>query len=289
MSSAFRTGVPSPSTTSRPTAGAAEKLDARCRPRRPARSVADPLRLSPAERSALLARVARTNLALFAWDPGATRRQPSAPSSASSGFTVWTTTSRPGGRRDGDRRPDRRRRTYVPYTNRPVLAHRRLLQPAGSADPCLGALLRAGRRRGRRERGARPRDRLHRLRDRNPPGSPRSWPRTQWRYRPTPARTGPCGGPVRPGVLGGPADGRLHMRYSARQRNIAWPTTRPPGGGGGRCASCFRRRRPHLASPVGARPGRAQQQRAAPAEAFSDVRPAPTDLRARYYDRVGAA
>jgi hypothetical protein len=273
----------------------AEKLDAR-----PADvddllvPVADPLRLSPAERSALLARVARTNLALFAWDPGATapatlraflgqlglRRLDHNLEAGEDGVTEIAVRTAGG-------------RTYVPYTNRPLSWH-----TDGYYNPpdrqirawalyCVRDAAEGGANEVLDHEIA-----YIRLRDRNP-----AWIAALMApdAMAIPANAGEDGtlreaqsGPV---FSVDPRDGRLHMRYSARQRNIAW-----------RDDSATREAEEALRVLFSAGDDRILRVRLAPGqgvlsnnvlhrrEAFSDVPDRPRlILRARYYDRVDAA
>jgi alpha-ketoglutarate-dependent taurine dioxygenase len=188
-------------------------------------SVRDPLALSGAERAALLDRVARANLALFAWP------RPSADSAVLRAFLAQLGLSRLdhnlGAEGDGVTElavKDGRGRTYIPYTNRPLSWHTDGYYNAPDrqirawALYCVRDAAAGGANQALDHEIA-----YIRLRDENP-----AWIAALMApdAMTIPANEGEEGvlreaqaGPV---FSVDPSDGRLHMRYSARQRNVAW-------------------------------------------------------------------
>ena len=187
--------------------------------------VQDPLALSAAERTALVDCVARANLALFEW------ARPSADSAVLRAFLAQLGLARldhnPGAEDDGVTelavKPGRGR-TYIPYTNRPLSWH-----TDGYYNPpdrqirawalyCVQDAAAGGANQALDHEIA-----YIRLRDENP-----AWIAALMApdAMTIPANKGEEGvlreaqaGPV---FSVNPGDGQLHMRYSARQRNVAW-------------------------------------------------------------------
>jgi hypothetical protein len=194
--------------------------------------VADPTRPSAGEVAALRATVGRANLALFRWD------RPSADPAVLSGFLATLGLRRLDrnlcAEEDGitalEVRPAEGGRTYIPYTNRPLSWH----TDGYYNDPghavrawalyCVSDAAAGGENEALDHEVA-----YIRLRDRNP-----AWVRAlmapdaitvpaneEGGAELRPARSGP--------VFAVDADGHLHMRYSARAKNIVWkdePATR---------------------------------------------------------------
>jgi len=187
--------------------------------------VRDPLAVSAAERAALLDRVARANLALFAWD------RPTDDSAVLRGFLAQLGLTRLdrnlGAEEDGVTELAVKAgggRTYIPYTNRPLSWH-----TDGYYNPpdrqirawalyCVRDAATGGANQALDHEIA-----YIRLRDENP-----AWIAALMApdAMTIPANEGEEGllraaqaGPV---FSVDPGDGRLHMRYSARQRNVIW-------------------------------------------------------------------
>jgi len=187
--------------------------------------VEDPLALSAAERAALLDRVARVNLALFQW------ARPSADSAVLRAFLAQLGLARLdhnlGAEDDGVTElavKAGQGRTYIPYTSRPLSWH-----TDGYYNPpdrqirawalyCVQDAAAGGANQALDHEIA-----YIRLRDENP-----AWIAALMApdAMTIPANEGEEGllreaqtGPV---FSVNPGDGQLHMRYSARQRNVVW-------------------------------------------------------------------
>jgi alpha-ketoglutarate-dependent taurine dioxygenase len=256
--------------------------------------VADPLEVAPAERAALLARVARTNLALFAWEPGSAasarlraflgqlglRRLDHNLEAEEDGVTEIAV------RTSGER-------VYVPYTNRPLSWHtdgyynppdRQIL---AWALYCVQDAAEGGANEVLDHEVA-----YIRLRDRNPTyAAALMAPDTMT----IPANAGEertlRGAQSGPVFSVDPRDGRLHMRYSARQRNIVWRDDAATREAAAALLALFSAGDDHilgfrLAPGQGVLSNNVLHRR----DGFSDVPDRPRlILRARYYDRVDAA
>jgi alpha-ketoglutarate-dependent taurine dioxygenase len=187
--------------------------------------VADPLRLTPAERSALLGRVARTNLAMFTWEAGAGA---SATLRAFLGqLGLHRLDHNLAAEEDGVSEiavRDDGGRTYIPYTNRALSWH-----TDGYYNPpdrqirawalyCVQDAAEGGANEVLDHEIA-----YIRLRDRDPAWIAALMAPDALTIPPNAGEAGILrdaqSGPV---FSVDPRDGRLHMRYSARQRNVQW-------------------------------------------------------------------
>ena len=257
-------------------------------------AVADPLILSSGERTALLQRVARANLALFSW------AGPTADTAVLRGFLAQLGLRRLdhnlGAEEDGVTEIAVRtgaERTYIPYTSRPLSWHTdgyynpRDRQIRAWALFCVQDADEGGANEFLDHEIA-----YIRLRDRNP-----AWVAALMApdAMTIPANTGEEGrlrdaqsGPV---FSVDPHDGCLHMRYSARQRNIQWredPATREAAAA---LLALFSAGDDHiLRFRLGPGQGALSNNVLHRRDGFRDDPSHPRRiLRARYYDRVDAA
>ena len=256
--------------------------------------VADPSQLTPAERSAILERIAGTNLALFAWEPGANasgtlraflgqlglHRLDHNLEAEEDGVTEIAVRARGG-------------RTYVPYTTRPLSWH-----TDGYYNPpdrqirawalyCVRSAAEGGANELLDHEIA-----YIRLRDRNPAWVAALMAPDAVTIPPNAGEEGTLrdaqSGPV---FSVDPRDGCLHMRYSARQRNIVWRDDAPTREAADALLALFSGGDDHilrvrLAPGQGVLSNNVLHRR----DAFRDDPGLPRlILRARYYDRVDAA
>jgi len=256
--------------------------------------IADPLALTAHERRALLEGVARSNLALFHW------ARPSADPAVLTRFLAQLGLARLdhnlGAEEDGvTALADKAGagRTYIPYTSRPLSWH-----TDGYYNPphrqirawalyCVSDAAEGGANQALDHEVA-----YIRLRDENP-----DWIAALMApdAMTIPANAGDEG--VLRGAQAGPVfsvdprDGRLHMRYSARQRNVAWRQDAATQAAAARLLALFSAGDAHILS-VRLTPGQGVLSNNVlhRRDGFSD---APGRrrliLRARYYDRVADA
>lgn len=257
-------------------------------------AVADPLRLSPAERTTLLDRTARANLVLFTLGPT------TADSGTLRAFLAQLGLRRLdhnlGAEEDGVTeiavRPESTR-TYIPYTNRPLSWH-----TDGYYNPpdrrirawalyCVADAAEGGANQLLDHEIA-----YIRLRDRNP-----AWIAALMApdAMTIPANTGEEGTvrDAQPGPVFSvdPDDGRLHMRYSARQRNVVWRDDPATQQAAEALLALFSAGDDHMLG-IRLHPGQGVLSNNVlhRREGFRDDPARPRRiLRARYYDRVDAA
>jgi hypothetical protein len=191
--------------------------------------VADPAHPSADEIGAVVATVARANLALFRWG------RPSADPAVLAGFLTTLGLTRldrnPCAEEDGitalEVRTAESGRTYIPYTNRPLSWHTDgyYNEPASAVRAwalyCVSDAVTGGENEAWDHELA-----YIRLRDANPawigalmaPDAMTIPANEEAGAERRPARTGP--------VFAVDPDGHLHMRYSARAKNIVWKDDR---------------------------------------------------------------
>jgi hypothetical protein len=257
-------------------------------------AVADPLQMTAAERSALLARVAGTNLALFAWDAGAATSERLRVFLAQLGLHRLDHNLEAG--EDGVSAIAVRAgngRTYVPYTSRPLSWHtdgyynRPDRQIRAWALYCVQDAAEGGANELLDHEIA-----YIRLRDRDPDWIAALMAPDAMTIPPNAGEDGVLrtaqSGPV---FSVDPRDGRLHMRYSARQRNVAWRDDTVTRAASEALLALFSAGDDHiLRVRLGPGQGVLSNNVLHRRDGFRDDPGRPRLLlRARYYDRIDAA
>ena len=257
-------------------------------------TVANPLQMTAVERAALLARVAGTNLALFAWDPGSAASERLRAFLGQVGLHRLDHNLEAG--EDGVSEIAVRTgtgKTYVPYTNRPLSWHtdgyynRPERQIRAWALYCVQDAAEGGANELLDHEIA-----YIRLRDRDPRWIAALMAPDAMTIPPNAGEDGVLrkaqSGPV---FSVDPRDGRLHMRYSARQRNVAWRDDAATRAASEALLALFSAGDDHiLRVRLGPGQGVLSNNVLHRRDGFRDDPDRPRLLlRARYYDRIDAA
>ena len=255
--------------------------------------VVDPRRLSQAERAALLQRCASANMAVYrspvtAADKELPRRLGFSSACSGSTATGWPTKT---ASRDHRRAQPGDAGAAGPSSPTPTarsIGTRMATTTRAAAHPLDDPALRESRPQGGENTLMDHEMAYIALRDANPALGARADGR---RCDDHPGAHGRGGrgprGAERAGVLGRPADGALHMRYTARTRSIVWkddPATRAAAPS---CSRCSTATLPYLFACRSGRHGHRGQQRAARPHRLCRPPSRPRLLyRARYLDRI---